>query len=70
MHRVLCMDRDERAEVIHKVFTGVNTENYDLVAKTLSEYERDASNLGHLRGFVIGLVIGAIIGVIIAGMLS
>lgn len=62
------MDRDERAEVIHKVFTGVNTENYDLVAYTLKEYEKAASNRGHLHGFLIGLVIGAVIGVMIAGL--
>jgi hypothetical protein len=62
------LDRDERAEVIHKVFTGVNTENYDLVAATLKAYERQASNAGHLKGFLVGLVIGAIIGVMVAGL--
>jgi hypothetical protein len=62
------VDQDDRASVIHKVFTGVNTDNYDLVADTLAEFERDASNQGHLRGFVVGLVIGAIIGVMVAGL--
>lgn len=64
------MDRDTRADVIHKVFTGVNTDDYTLVANTLASYERECSNAGHLRGFVIGLVIGAIIGVMIAGLPS
>lgn len=64
------LDRDERAAVIHKVFTGVNTDNYDLVADTLAEFERTASNHGHLRGFVIGLVIGAVIGCMVAWLPS
>lgn len=64
----MVVDNDDRASVIHKVFTGVNTDNYDLVADTLADYERQASNHGHLRGFVIGLVIGAVIGCMVAGL--
>lgn len=62
------IDRDERAALIHKVFTGVNTDDYDLVANTLAEFERDANNQGHLHGFLVGLVIGAVIGCMVAGL--
>ena len=62
------LDPEERAEAIHKVFVGVHADDYDLVTRTLTNYERAASNQGHLRGFVIGLVIGAVIGVMVAGL--
>jgi len=63
---------DDRALVVHKVFTGVNTENYGLVADTLATYERDSTQegfrQGHLRGFLLGIAIGAVIGVMISGL--
>jgi hypothetical protein len=61
-------DRSYRAEVVHKVFTGVNTENYDLVSRTLLDYEKVSYERGHIQGFLLGLVVGAIIGVMIAGL--
>lgn len=65
-------DQNARAELIHRVFTGVHNDNYDLVADTLAEFEVNATQVGysqgHLRGFVVGLVFGAIIGVMIAGL--
>ena len=67
------MDREDksyRAEVVHKMFRGVNTENYDLVSDTLLGYEKVSYERGHIHGFLIGLVVGAIIGCLIAGIAS
>jgi hypothetical protein len=67
------MDREDksyRAEVVHKMFTGVKTENYDLVSDTLVDYEKVSFERGHIHGFLLGLVIGAIIGCLIAGIAS
>ena len=63
---------DDRARLIHRVFTGINTDNPELVADSLADHEAQTARehflRGHLYGFVTGIVVGAVVGVMIAGL--
>lgn len=64
------MSRLTRAQVIHEIFTGVDSQDSDQVANILSLYEQTAKNegyeQGHLHGFLTGVLVGAVLGVLAA----
>lgn len=63
-------DRDERNRLVQRVVLGATSGDSDLVSKTLTEFENEASNRAHLEGFIAGIAFGAIVGAALVGLIS
>jgi len=55
-----------RRSVIHRVFTGVNTNDTDLVSDALGEFEVETFKRGYSEGYLKGVLFGALLGAVAA----
>ena len=58
-----------RRQVVHRVFTGVNTDDSDLVSDALGEFEVETFKRGFSEGWIRGFIIGAMAGALAASFL-
>lgn len=55
-------ERRFKEEVVSEIYTGVNTNDSDLVSDALLRHERWARFQGLHRGLLIGLFVGGVLG--------
>jgi hypothetical protein len=60
---------ETRRRLIHRVFTGVNMDDTDLVGNALAEFEVDAHKRGFSEGWLRGVAVGMLWGAALGALL-